>query len=169
MTNPRTHFITVAERFLGIREEGHNRFTGNVSVWASTDYRDGWKNREPYCAAFMCHVVHVAGLERPELNLGDRRPRSASVRGWKSWARRPKNGVQILTKDPLPGDIVSFLPHLSHIGLVTSYDPKAGIVHTIEANTDAEGSREGDGIYRRERKLKLCGEFYRLPVKAAAV
>lgn len=169
-TNPRELFVTVARRFVGIRESSRNRFPGDVKVWASTSYPDGWKNREPYCAAGVCHVVHIADLESMELDFPNR-PKSAAVSGWKTWARDPKNGVQILrpTDKLLAGDIVSFLPHFSHIGIVSQPVLVGKQIRTIEFNTNDAGSRDGDGIYEKSRPLSICGEFYRLPAKATAV
>lgn len=66
----------------------------------------------------------------------------------------------------MAGDIVTFLPQLSHIGIVAKdYDGK-GIVHTIEGNTNQSGSREGDGVYRKARILHDCGTFIRIPAIA---
>lgn len=169
-TNPRELFVTVARRFVGIRESSRNRFPGDVKVWASTSYPDGYVYREPYCAAFVCHVVRLADLESMELNYPNP-PRSASVAGWRTWARDKKNGVQILTPSDkiMAGDIVSFLPHFSHIGIVRGVAASKVHILTVEANTNDAGSREGDGIYEKSRSLSICGEFYRLPAKATAV
>jgi hypothetical protein len=65
---------------------------------------------------------------------------------------------------PEPGDIVSFLPKLSHIGIVTGTD--GNDVLTIEGNTNSAGSREGDRVARKRRPLGFCGTFIRLPAVA---
>lgn len=163
MTNPREILVTVARRFVGIHETSKNRFLGDAKVWESTEYPDGHLNREPYCAAFICHVVRLADMESLSLNFNPR-PRSASVRGWRDWVRRPSSGVYVFT-DPTQaqaGDIMSMLPGTSHIALVVGQAGEER-VRTIEANTDAEGSREGDGIWEKTRRYSSCGEFYRLP------
>ena len=168
MNNPRQKFVEVARRYAGIREFSPNRFDHDDEIWSSTSYPDGGKNREPYCAAFVCHVVATADSESADLEFYNR-PKCAAVRDWKDWARKPMNGVEIIepgTKDPQPGDIVNFLPHISHIGIVTGFDAARNIVHTIEANTNDAGGREGDGIYEKERRMSICGEFYRLPARA---
>jgi hypothetical protein len=94
MTNPRSILVEVARRFVGIKETSRNRFSGDVKLWASTNYPDGWKNREPYCAAFLCHVVKIADLESLALDLHPL-PKSASVKGWAEWARDHDSGVMI--------------------------------------------------------------------------
>lgn len=167
MSNPREKIVEVARRFVGIRETSKNRFPGDVKLWASTSYVEGWKNREPYCAAFVCHVVLLADLEELAMDFKPR-PRTPAVADWKTWARRADSGVLIFT-DPAQaqaGDIVSFLPHFSHIGIVAGGLWSNGRLPTIEANTDADGGREGDGIYEKTRAPGVCGEFYRLPCKA---
>lgn len=165
MTNPREILVTVARRFVGIRETSRNRFPGDMKVWGSTNYPNGWEQREPWCAALVCHVVQLADMESLLLDF-PRRPRSASVAEWRKWAREAKSGVKILKPGDalLAGDIVSFLPHFSHIGIVAK-SGKTSIV-TIEGNTNDAGSREGDGCYEKTRALSLCGEFYRLPCDA---
>lgn len=170
-SNPRLKLVEVAARYVGIEETSRNRFPHDREIWSSTNYPDGWENREPYCAAFICHVVRLADQESLDLEFPTR-PQNAAVRDWKDWARRPTNGVLIFTGHaamrPEPGDIVSFLPHFSHIGLVERYDDETKTVFTIEGNTNGVGDRDGDGIWRRARKLDLCGEFYRLPARARA-
>ena len=166
MTNPRSILVEVARRFVGIKETSRNRFSGDVKLWASTNYPDGWKNREPYCAAFLCHVVKIADLESLALDLHPL-PKSASVKGWAEWARDHDSGVMIFTdpREAQEGDIMSMLPGTSHITLVAG-DARNGRLPTIEANTDSGGSREGDGIYEKTRSFASCGEFYRLPCRA---
>ncbi len=169
--NPREKLVEVAKSFLGIQETSRNRFPGDKDVWAATNYPDGWEQREPYCAAFVCRVVQLADAASSELKFRSR-PKDAAVVGWKAWVKIPSNGVKVFQAPGkgvkiLPGDIVSFLPHFSHIGIVEWYDDRIGMVHTIEANTSDQGidgsQRDGDGIYRRARRISLCGDFYRLP------
>ncbi len=62
---------------------------------------------------------------------------------------------------PLAGDIVVLT--FSHIGIVENV--QHGIVHTIEGNTDANGSREGTEVARKIRSKGLVRKFIRLPVK----
>lgn len=165
MTNPRLLFVKLARPWVGTRETSRNQFDGISKLWAATNYPDGWKNREPYCAAFLCWLVKVADELSRDFEFPNR-PKYAATRDWIPWARDPKNGVQIIKTKPEPGDIVQFRPHFSHIGLVTGFDAAKKIVSTIEANTNGAGSNEGDGIYAKRRALSICGEFYRLPARA---
>lgn len=165
MANPRLVLLSVAERDLKIREsEGNNRGPGIAKFWAATSYADGYKNREPYCAAAVCWWVAEAG--RCGVRWLAPLPREAAVRNFLSWARRRASAGDVMfAAVPLPGDIVCFLPHFSHIGVVAKAG--AGEVETIEANTTAGAAslakeRDGGGVYRRTRKLGLCGSFVRL-------
>ena len=108
----------------------------------------------PWCAAFVCWVVQQAmkeaGVkETPTFHV----PRTAGAWDMENWSMRQDNSTW--TKKPhngdiLPGDIVVFT--FSHIGFAVSA-PKDGMVETVEANTDAAGSREGGGVFRKTRKL----------------
>lgn len=172
MTYPRSKFIEVASRFVGIRETSFNRFPHEKEIWASTSFPDGYLEKQPYCAAFVCHVVDVADRESEDLEFPTR-PREAATINWMDWARSAENGVSIFKPGagnygPERGDIINFRPHISHIGLVVGYLPATFEIETIEANTSDGSMREGDGIYRRVRKMSICGEFYRLPARARA-
>jgi hypothetical protein len=41
----------------------------------------------------------------------------------------------------------------SHIGIAVSPPDEDGNVATVEGNTDAAGSREGGGVYRKSRHV----------------
>jgi hypothetical protein len=58
------------------------------------------------------------------------------------------------------GDIVVF--DFSHIGIVA--DGEGDRIFTIEANTGATGSRDGDGIFRKDRPREVARCFIRLLV-----
>lgn len=87
------------------------------------------------------------------------------------WARDAATGCLVFTPanvqagkyKPEAGDVVSFLPHLSHIGVVAEDGVSGGFVHTIEGNTNDAGSHEGDCVAAKTRALTFCGEFYRIP------
>lgn len=57
-----------------------------------------------------------------------------------------------VTDDPQPGDVfIMDLGHgLGHTGIIESIDPD-GTLHTIEGNTNDDGSREGIAVERRAR------------------
>jgi len=47
------------------------------------------------------------------------------------------------------GDIVVFT--FSHIGIAVADIDADFFVHTVEGNTNSDGAREGDGVYRKKR------------------
>lgn len=174
--NPRSILVTVAAESLGVRETSKNQGPGIKAFWLDTSYPDGYENREPYCAAFQCHVA--AEVLRRGLAVGlteKTRPRDAAVRSFVDWARKASSGCKVFApRDgqffPSAGDFVWFQfggDHPDHIGLVTDFDGHT-TVHTIEANTGDSGGREGDGVYRKTRALTLCRGFIRLAWKARA-
>lgn len=109
----------------------------------------------PWCAAFVCWCVMEAMRKASihETN-GFKRPRTAGAwdfENWSlaqdstTWTKKPTRG------DIQPGDIVIFT--FSHIGIALSAPDKNGNVRTVEGNTDAAGSREGGGVFRKVRRL----------------
>lgn len=168
--NPREIIARVAGEYLGTRESSRNRGPEIAKFWDATNYREGDEDRAPWCSAFVSWVVQEADRRSPALRLRTP-PRFAAVADWRPWAIKPENGCQVFSSAdvsrahmrPLAGDIVTFLPHLSHIGVVAEDYDWRGIVRTTEGNTNAAGSREGDGVYAKERMLAFCGTFIRLP------
>lgn len=148
-------FVAVAREWMGKPETSRNRFTGDEKLWADTNYPDGWEDRAPYCAAFMCHVVAEAGRRGSRVQA---RPTTASVSEFRTWAR--SHGFMV--SKPKPGDQFTLLPGgTSHIGLVESV--AGDTIHTLEGNTDGAGSREGDGFWRKTRLISRC-DFIRIAV-----
>jgi hypothetical protein len=150
--------VTIARAELGVHEESRNQGPGILKYWEATSYgADGFKTREPWCAAFVawCVALYLDGRAR--------RPKSAAVRQWVPDALRlgwrvfgPRDGLLF----PRAGDVVVF--QFSHIGIVEDFADGAHVA-TIEGNTDDEGGREGREVARRLRPLSLCKSFIRVP------
>jgi len=170
--NPREAFVKIAREELHVRETTRNNGPGIAKYWLDTSYPSGYMNREPYCAAFVCWVI--AEAERRGCKVGPK-PRDAAVRNIVSWAKRPGNGAMVFLagprdRTPRAGDLVYWRfnsQHPNHIGIVESVSGTA--IHTIEANTDGSGSREGDGVYRKRRTIAAAAGFIRLAWKAYPV
>lgn len=74
------------------------------------------------------------------------------------------NNGKLLPKDILPGDVffMRFDKGTGHVGIVEGVELKGGVtcIHTIEGNTNDDGSREGIEVARRSRllsDLKIVG------------
>ena len=163
MSNPRALIADIAAQYVGRRETTPNRFDGIDKFWQATSYPDGGKNREPWCSAFASYCVQEADRQSEAIRLRVP-PRFAAVRDWLPWARQAGCLVFSNTSTihrPERGDIVVYLPRLSHIGIVAGFS--GGTVRAIEGNTNEDGAREGDGCYVKRRKLSFCGSFIRIP------
>lgn len=116
-----------------------------------------------WCAAFVCFVVRDAiaacGIK---LTKGFVRPTTAGAWDFINWSKAQDNRTTTLmspkAKDIQAGDIIVF--NFSHIGLAISscLPGGSGNFSTVEGNTDLSGSREGGGVY--------CKNRYILSVKA---
>ena len=152
---------------LGIHEDSQNHGDGIAKYWTATSYPDGYVNREPYCAAFGCWVIKEAMIRF----YGDvdhapfLRPKSARVLDWPAWARKDENEDVWDIKDPdatrvRPGDILLYDfngPTKSggtHLAIATSNERVDGTFDTCEGNTNAAGSREGDGVYEKHTRKR---------------
>lgn len=155
--------------------EGANRGPGIAKYWECTSYGPaGYKDRAPYCAAFVCWVFEQA--RKAGVKFRVKGPRDASVSAMRDWALRcqAEGDVAVIRMDSgrevAPGDIACFLPNFSHVGIITRR-LDAMHVATVEANTspDDHGSqRDGGGVYARVRPAKLIGSFFRLKVEGEA-
>ena len=133
---------------VGVRETSKNQGPGIAKYWPSTSYgSSGYSNREPWCAAFVSWVVESSGI------ITDNLPNTASAYGLIDWARR--NSQVKLTMQPRSvkeGDIVVF--SFSHTGICTEAS-NGSTFKSIEGNTNAAGSREGNAVTEKTRKLSL--------------
>ncbi len=168
----RQRLVTIAARDVGSVETSRNQGPAIRKFWPATSYPEGYKQRQPYCAAAVCYWVQqwladpevaVAICEQYDIlprNLNAWRCKSAAAFGWLEWAK--KKGVQVLSDSALntlhTGDLMVF--DMSHIGIVG--DDSGNNVYTIEANTGAGGGRDGDGIFQKTRHRTLARGFIRL-------
>lgn len=164
----RRQLIAIAARDVGQMETTRNQGPAIKKFWPATNYPEGYKNREPYCAAAVCYWVQQwlaipdvsAAFGKTAAQLEKWRCKSPAAFGWIDWAK--KAGAQILSDSPAnilhTGDIVVF--DFSHIGIVE--DDSGDRIFTIEANTGATGGRDGDGIFRKSRPREVARCFIRL-------
>lgn len=153
--------VATQQAALGIRETSHNHGPGIEKFWTATSYGPaGYRNREPWCAAFLCWVVKQAALghygESPPFRL----PRSAAVNDWPAWAQSQPAWKVVKPSPVKAGDIICWdfngrdNSGGTHIGLAISNERADGTFDTIEGNTNAEGSRDGNGVYHRTTRTR---------------
>ena len=140
--------IAIAKTQLGIHEVSRNHGDGISKYWTATNYPGGYAAREPYCAACMAWCIREADIFDEK-----ERPKTPAAYGFENWADNLSTKTKI-TRNPSKvkrGQLVVF--NFSHIGIATSDSNSSGTFSTIEANTGASGSRDGDGVYEKTRDI----------------
>lgn len=147
---PRERVLQVAAWFADkekVREEGRN-----WGRWVGAFLRGiGLLRPAPWCAAFVSACFDLA-----KVPFGPATGRGA-VRHWKSWAKR--EGLLIALESARRGDLFLWVSAngTGHIGFFVR--GRSETFDTIEGNTEAKGSRDGDGVYRlvRPRQDHIIG------------
>lgn len=166
----------IRQRLLGIarRDSGRVEITKNRApwiekYWPATSYPEGYKNREPYCAAAISYWVKE-WLDDPDVlkafgftpdQAEKWRCKSAAAFEWINWAASKK--LSVLPKNCIlhAGDLVVY--SYSHIEIVTDDDNTTdGPFVAIGANTNASASRDGEGCYEKPRNRRDVKKFIRL-------
>lgn len=146
--------VRLAKQEVGIEEVNGTNCGPRVNEYKAATWLPADKPW-PWCAAFICWIVREAmkstGIQETKTF---KRPQTAGawdMENWSlaqdqsTWTRKPHRG------DIESGDIVVFT--FSHIGFAIGRPDEGGYVDTIEGNTDASGSREGGGVYRKRRHI----------------
>jgi hypothetical protein len=148
----REKIVAIAKSRVGnTYETTVNQGPGIAELWKSTTYPGGYNARAPWCAAFTSWCVQQAGT-LPE-NV---RPKSAAAfkgGGYESWALQNPSVARLIRnpKTINAGDLVIF--SFSHIGIASSNSDSNGFFMCVEGNTNSAGSREGNGVYEKRRKI----------------
>ena len=152
----------VASIYVGEREQGQNKGGFVRRVWEVGGFSPWfYRTAQPWCAAFVRMCAIQAGEIRPGLSTIPPARVAASVAGWLTWCQ--SFAVQLPRDGGKKGDVLIFLPRLSHIGIIEERTAAGYIV--IEGNTNAEGSREGNGVWRRNRPFREVGSIWALPAR----
>lgn len=147
--------ILIANDEVGTSETSKNQGPGIKKYWTATNYPDGYENREPWCAAYVCWCI-----KQCKVFTESNRPKTASAFGYEEWA----NNLG-LTLIKLPyiikrGDIVIY--KFSHIGIATEDSDSDGDFRAIEGNTNDAGSREGGSVLIKSRNISSVRSVIRL-------
>lgn len=125
---------------LNVREIGNNAGPMVSKYLKSVGSSDG----NPWCAAFVSYNLTKNNIKNPNS-------------AWSPAFAQPKDIIwtpRATKSSPLPADVMTlYYPSLGRVGHVGFYVNKDldGNFITIEGNTNGEGSREGDGVYRKKR------------------
>lgn len=135
--------LNIARSQLDVRETGRNNYGKEIKAYlAYTHLPEGYS----YCAAFVSWVFGKAGYAEPRT-------------AW-SPSLFPKNKI---VREPVPADVLGiYYPsqkRIAHCGLVEQVHHDWII--SIEANTNADGSNDGNGNYRKWRHRKTIYGFAR--------
>ncbi|MES2653376.1 MAG: peptidoglycan-binding protein [Bacteroidota bacterium] len=137
----RERILAVASSQIGVREATGNNDGPQVEAYLKvTNLPKG----NPWCAAFVSWVFRQAGFALP---------RTAWSPALFPLARQ--------TLSPKPADVLGIysirLKRIAHAGLVEQR--QNNWIISIEGNTNVDGSREGDGVYRKRRHVKTIAKF----------
>jgi hypothetical protein len=123
--------VVVAQKEVGVQESSENSGPRVDQYNAYVGFK-----KVPWCASFVSWCFGQAGYPQPRT-------------AW-SPSLFPANRI---VKEPLPGMLLGIyflkLKRIAHCGIVEGV--KNDLVYSIEGNTNINGSREGNGVYRRIR------------------
>lgn len=151
--------VKTAEKYIGVREQGHNRGE-QIEKWQR---QFGGRPGEPYCAYFVSAMLEESGSVLPTVRSG--------------WSRSFYDKKSIRINHILkgyakaePGWILVWanfkngkMQRSGHVGInVRQISGREIKFETIEANTrsgEKGNQADGDGVYRRIRKINTSGSF----------
>ncbi|WP_442591915.1 CHAP domain-containing protein [Pedobacter sp. AW31-3R] len=132
----RKELVKIASDELGVKEKtGHNDGERVEAYLKCVNLKRG----QPWCAAYVSWIFAKAGFSKPRS-------------GW-SPDLFPSSR---LARSALPGNVLGIYfasyQRIAHVGLITNVDGEW--ITSVEGNTNVNGSREGDGVYKKLRHLK---------------
>lgn len=157
--------LEIARSQIGVRESGGRNRGPQVDEYLRSvglDPAKGGVKGYAWCAAGVFWCVREA-YQRDYAERGQSGPATLPIKAtpwvWDLLKNRdricnPKPGcVFVMSKSKVPSE----MPFHAHCGFVDVV--RGNVVDTIEFNTNVEGSREGDGVYKRTRKIADLHRF----------
>lgn len=132
----RKNLLDIARREIGVREMTGNNDGERVEAYLATV---GLKKGQPWCAAFVSWVFKQCGYTQPRT-------------GWSPALFNANVATKAIKAGNVFGIWFPNLKRIAHVGLVEKRE--GDWVISIEGNTNAVSSREGDGVYRKRRMVK---------------
>jgi hypothetical protein len=152
--NPRLVFRCAMEACVGIRESAGNNMGPMVKLLQRTI---GEAVKEPWCMSLV--QTCLAYAERKCGVLSRIYPTEHCMTCW-----RETPGMSRVKNIPLPGAIIIWRNGSSdagHTGMVVEA-VRGNYLLTVEGNTGADGSRDGDGVYHKKRDWYADGSLKRI-------
>lgn len=150
--NLRERTLEIALAEVGVREQGGaNRGKRVEQFLREARIAPG----EPWCAAFVNWCARFAADEMGVISPLESVPLQGYVKSYAD--HKDPAFARVSIGDARPGDLyLQWHPSKkrhAHIGLFVK---RLGddVIMTVEGNTNDAGSREGDGVYRRQRALQ---------------
>ncbi|MDO1449559.1 CHAP domain-containing protein [Rhodocytophaga aerolata] len=134
--------MTSAKRYIGTRElTGQNDGKEVEAFLASVNLQKG----QAWCAAFVNFIYEMCQVKTPK---------SGWVPTWFPANKLVYKAGKVIKRIPIKGDVFGIYfaskKRLAHIGFIESWG-EGKYATCIEGNTNSQGSREGDGVYRKYR------------------
>ena len=146
--NDAKRVIEIARREIGVMEKGCQNC--GAAVEGYLDYV-GIKTPAPWCAAWVSWVYGQAGYGEPRTAWSPALfPKERVVNLDPSHARDDKTGLVF-------GIYFPHLKRIGHCGIVERL--QGDFVVSIEGNTNMNGGREGDGVYRKLRHKRTIAKY----------
>jgi hypothetical protein len=149
-TRLRAEVVRQALACVGIREQGSNRGPAVEQIQREGGGRPGDAWCAEFCAAMLGRACRELGVPVPfriSPNV-DRIGVEAQAAGRLNDAAQAAPGDLLLL-----GRAAGGRPDYFHVGIVES-SPGGGVLHTIEGNTNDNGSANGNGVYRKVRSIQ---------------
>lgn len=142
----RKYIVEEAESYVGIVEATGNNDGPEVEAFLSSV---GLGKGYAWCAAFV-HFI----LKQCEVNN--------TVTAWSPTCCPTTKTVwkqgEKISREPVEADVFSLyyrkLGRIGHTGFIKKWDQEDNYVTTIEGNTNADGSREGNGVWIKKRNKR---------------
>lgn len=145
--------VAVSQTFEGIKEVGNNQGFSSKS-FEKMMKSVGWYSGAAWCAFSLKLIYKISGIE-------------TLITGWSPTAYNKKhviftNGKLYETIQPGDAGTLSYNKYknvksrykgIGHAFIIEKQYGKSAVV-TLEGNTDSDGSREGNGFYRKIRPLQ---------------
>lgn len=159
--------IKVAKKDIGIREVGKDNHGPEIKNMLNLV---GLDEGAPWCCAWVvrclyrtAHNLNIAFKFVKTRELILEVPKTAHCLTFYNWGK--SNGWAVPVEDAQPGDIfiMSYGGGRGHTGII--FKEKDGWFHTIEGNTNSAGSRNGNEVAVKQRKMKDIYGMLRPQVK----